>query len=246
LGVLLGDGRGFFTLPRFYSAGDRPDSVAVGDFNGDGTLDLAVGDYFSPGVSVLLGSGDGSFQPAMTYDADGYPTSLAVGDFNGDVAPDLAVANFESNDVSILLNDNARTGPRPGGQPPGHGRGAATAVEPSAAAVPALPPAPDGLPTDVGMAVLESPETVTKPSKPWRIKPDARYPSLMAVDRSGQFWIEWCADGLLSSESSHSLCQHSHEEQDMLTRRTFLAAVSAGATLPAAANPRALLRLELP
>jgi hypothetical protein len=41
--------------------------VAVGDFNGDGTPDLAVADYGfmgTPGVSVLLGHGDGTFLPA--------------------------------------------------------------------------------------------------------------------------------------------------------------------------------------
>lgn len=33
----------------------------VGDFNGDGILDLAVANSFSTSVSVLLGFGDGTF-----------------------------------------------------------------------------------------------------------------------------------------------------------------------------------------
>jgi hypothetical protein len=153
--ILLGNGDG--TFQTAYDLGVFS-FWAVGDFNGDGSLDLA-GPASSDTVGVLLGNGDGSFQPLMTYDAGGFASSVAVGDFNGDVAPDLAVANF--NDVSILLNDNAWAGPRPGGPPPGGGRAAAAAVEPSAAPGQALPPVPGVLPTDAGMAVLGSPETVT-------------------------------------------------------------------------------------
>jgi hypothetical protein len=160
--VLLGNGDGSFQTAHTYDAGSGPLSVAVGDFNSDGTPDLAVangGDSHGNGrgVSVLLGNGDGSFQAAHTYDAGGYATSVAVGDFNGDGSDDLAAATPGSNDVSILLNDNTWTGPRPGGQPSGHNRAAATAVEPPAAAIPARLSAPDGLPTDVGTAVLGSP-----------------------------------------------------------------------------------------
>jgi len=47
-----------------YSAGSKPISVAIGELNGDGSLDLAVA---NSGVSVLLGSGDGTFQAAARY-----------------------------------------------------------------------------------------------------------------------------------------------------------------------------------
>jgi hypothetical protein len=157
--VLLGNGDGSFQDARYFAAGNEPDSVAVGDFNGDGTLDLAVANYYSNTVSVLLGNGDGSFQAAVNYAAGSLQSSVAVGDFNGDGALDLAVANYRSNDVSILLNDNAWAAVprRPGGQPPGDGRAAAGAIEPRVAPVSALPRAPDVFPSDTGMAALGSP-----------------------------------------------------------------------------------------
>jgi hypothetical protein len=88
-----------------YGVGSQPDSVAVGDFNGDGKADLAVANGAGGNVSVLLGNGNGTFQAARTYWAGTNPTSVAAGDFNGDGKPDLAVANPGSNKVSLLLNN---------------------------------------------------------------------------------------------------------------------------------------------
>jgi hypothetical protein len=94
LSVLLGKGDGTFPAAPNFPAGSYPVSVAVGDFNGDGTPDLAVANEGSNNVSVLLGKGDGTFQPAQSFPAGAGPRSVAVGDFNGDGLLDLAVAGF--------------------------------------------------------------------------------------------------------------------------------------------------------
>jgi hypothetical protein len=103
--VLLGDGAGAFaTAPGSpYSAGDGPESLAVGDFNQDGFQDLATADILSDDLSVLLGNGAGGFAPALgsPYPAGNAPKSVAVGDFNQDGFQDLATVN---NAVTILLN----------------------------------------------------------------------------------------------------------------------------------------------
>jgi VCBS repeat-containing protein len=86
------------------ATGDGPASMAMGDFNGDGNLDLAVANQLISTVSVLLGSAGGGFTRQTPDLAVGdFPVSVAVGDFNSDQDPDLAVANQFDGTVSVLL-----------------------------------------------------------------------------------------------------------------------------------------------
>ena len=101
--ILLGTGTGSFGAKTDFGTGSSPFSVAVGDFNGDGKLDLAVANFSSNTVSILLGTGTGSFGAKTDFGTGSAPRSVAVGDFNGDGKLDLAVANGDSNTVSILL-----------------------------------------------------------------------------------------------------------------------------------------------
>ena len=104
--ILLGNGDGSFQSPVNYNAGDGPKTVAIGDFNGDANLDLAVGNGWNSGnVTILLGNGDGSFQSPVNYNAGDGRASVATSDFNGDGYLDLAVANSGSDNVSILLGN---------------------------------------------------------------------------------------------------------------------------------------------
>jgi hypothetical protein len=66
-----------FLAPLAFDAGSFPRSVAIGDFDGDGHLDLAVANYGSANVSVLLGNGDGSFQTARNFPTGSGPRSVA-------------------------------------------------------------------------------------------------------------------------------------------------------------------------
>jgi hypothetical protein len=117
--MLLGYGDGTLQPPvNYLSGGYQSLGIAAGDFNGDGTLDLAVANNCADSacskggtVTVLIGKGDGTFKPAVSYASGGQGAfSVAVGDFNKDGLADLAVVNNCSSGgcsgggtVSVLL-----------------------------------------------------------------------------------------------------------------------------------------------
>ena len=92
-----------------YDVGKRPVSVDVGDFNRDGSLDLAVANSGSKSISVLLGNGDGTFQASVDYEAGLEPWSILVMDVNGDGTPDLAVGDYGQDSGSVLLGNGDGT-----------------------------------------------------------------------------------------------------------------------------------------
>jgi hypothetical protein len=94
-------------LPGFLSAGtfpvgNNPHALTVGDFNGDGKLDVAVTSSDFNNVSVFLGDGTGHFRFTFSAPVGKDPTAVVAADFNGDGKADLAVANFHDNTVSVL------------------------------------------------------------------------------------------------------------------------------------------------
>ena len=100
--LLLGNGNGSFQAAQsFASAGYLTNSVAVGDFNGDGNSDLVLASQCQDttcqkgGVSVLLGNGNGTFQTAQSYSSAGSQAdSVVITDLNGDGELDLVVSNL--------------------------------------------------------------------------------------------------------------------------------------------------------
>jgi archaellum component FlaF (FlaF/FlaG flagellin family) len=81
-------------------------SIATGDFNKDGKLDVVM--ITGNGFSLALGNGDGTFQAPVTY-ATQLAYSLAVADFNGDGNLDLVVANLDPSTVSVYLGNGDGT-----------------------------------------------------------------------------------------------------------------------------------------
>ena len=69
IGIMLGSEYGGFGTQTTYSTGDdsQPCSVAVGDFNNDGHMDIAVSNSYMHNVGVLLGIGNGMFQAQRTF-----------------------------------------------------------------------------------------------------------------------------------------------------------------------------------
>ena len=111
IGTLMATAVGF-KPPVNYGVGTYPDSIAAGDFNRDGKLDLVVANYSDITVTVLLGNGDGTFQPRMDYPVDYGSSSVAVGDFNHDGKLDLVVTTSSDafgSAVAVLLGNGDGT-----------------------------------------------------------------------------------------------------------------------------------------
>jgi hypothetical protein len=107
VGLFYGYGNGSFTTQRSKSTiiPSNPYSVAVGDFNDDGRLDIAVANYWTNNVGIFLGDENGTFSNQTTYytGAGSEPYSIAVGDFNNDSRLDVVVANFGTGNIGIFL-----------------------------------------------------------------------------------------------------------------------------------------------
>jgi len=106
--VLLANPDGTFQAKTDYATDPGPNAIAIGDFNGDHNLDLAVSNYDGT-ISILLGNGDGTFKPAVSYSCIETCTDVVVGDFNGDGKLDLAVDAFDAHEVAILLGNGDGT-----------------------------------------------------------------------------------------------------------------------------------------
>ncbi|TAH35151.1 MAG: hypothetical protein EYC62_04990 [Alphaproteobacteria bacterium] len=101
--VFLGLGDGTFNTTSDYAInmglGAVMTNVTVGDFNGDGRMDILANG--TNGAVTALNNGDGTF--AIGTIIAGGATNIVTGDFNGDGELDYAIASGTS--ISIRLND---------------------------------------------------------------------------------------------------------------------------------------------
>ncbi|CAF5142563.1 unnamed protein product, partial [Rotaria sp. Silwood1] len=86
----------------------HPISIAVGDFNGDRVVDIAVANNGTKHVDMMLGNGKGKFAIQTSYeiDFDSSPLVMASGDFNNDKRSEIAVAYDGRDHVDIFVPYN--------------------------------------------------------------------------------------------------------------------------------------------
>jgi len=110
--VLLGDGKGNFSVARNYLGPGQSTSLAVADFNGDGHPDIVTANNDTDSMSVYLNDGSGGygFPQGIFVDQPGdgvinAPVSgVDVVDLNGDGKPDVVFLNSEESSEYYLVS----------------------------------------------------------------------------------------------------------------------------------------------
>lgn len=105
LTVWLADGaKGYKTGQRLLTGATEPRAVALGDIDGDGTVDIVSANSGSDNLSLFLGMDNGTFAPAVliALPAGAEPRDVAMLDTNGDSQMDLISANSGLGSISII------------------------------------------------------------------------------------------------------------------------------------------------
>lgn len=109
--VLLGDGRGGMRDAEGspYKVGATARKLALGDVDGNGSLDIAVAEHDTNALSMYINDGTGRFTPGPKVEIQSanvrpHTHDVTFADANGDGRADLLATSADSGSISILLS----------------------------------------------------------------------------------------------------------------------------------------------
>ena len=91
-----------FGAPLVIPVGEIPHTVAAGDWNGDGMLDLVVANLGSSTITRLLGNGDGTFGARFDLPTLAMPHTVLPRDLDGDGRLDFAITQMGANAIAVM------------------------------------------------------------------------------------------------------------------------------------------------
>jgi len=104
LTILTNNGSGGFGLSAAINPGAAGQDLHAVDVNGDGSVDLVTGDFYST-LTIFTNNGFGVFGSNSVVNSWTYHHNFTVADVNGDGSPDLITADFNTNTLTIFTND---------------------------------------------------------------------------------------------------------------------------------------------
>ncbi|HEY1011402.1 MAG TPA: FG-GAP-like repeat-containing protein, partial [Herpetosiphonaceae bacterium] len=102
--ILLGQGNGSFVAASGspHTVGSQPYTIAIGDLNRDGKLDVVTANASSSNITILYGSGSGTIASTATANVGPIPNTVLVADVTGDGKADVITANENGNSISVV------------------------------------------------------------------------------------------------------------------------------------------------